>query len=46
MGPTDDFRLLVADGLAGAKELRLVVRPLELPSYPPNVFWFDASFHG
>jgi len=45
MGPKDDFRLLAVDGLAGARELRLVARPLKLPSYPLNVFWFDASFH-
>jgi hypothetical protein len=45
MAPGDDFRLLVVDGLEGAKELRLVVRPLKLPSYPLNVFWFDPAFH-
>ncbi len=45
MAPTDDFRLLAVDALAGAKEMRLVVRPLKLPSYPLNVFWFDPAFH-
>ena len=45
MAPTDDFRLLVADDLDGAKELRLVVRPLTLPSYPLNVFWWDPAFY-
>ena len=45
MKPTDPFRLLVVDGLAAAREMRLVVRPLKLPSYPLNVFWFDPAFH-
>ena len=45
MAPTDPFRLMVVDGLAGAREMRLVVRPLKLPSYPLNVFWFNPAFH-
>jgi len=45
MKPTDPFRLLVVDGLGGASEMRLVVRPLTLPSYPLNVFWFDPAFY-
>jgi len=44
MKPTDPFRLLVVDGLAKASEMRLVVRPVTLPSYPLNVFWFDPTF--
>jgi len=45
MGPKDDFRLLVVENLAGAKELRLVARPPQLPGYALHVFWFDPAFH-
>jgi len=45
MAPTDDYRLLAVDGLAGAKELRLVVRPLALPGGCTHVHFFDPTFH-
>jgi hypothetical protein len=45
MGPKDDFRLLVVDGLAKARQLRLVARPTRLPGYALHVFWFDPTFY-
>jgi hypothetical protein len=45
MGPEDAFRLLVADGLKGAKQLRLVVRPSQLPADYTHVHWLDPAFY-
>ena len=45
IGPEDGFRLVVADGLAGASELRLVARPAALPGECTHVHWLDATFH-
>jgi len=45
MGPKDPFRLMVVDGLAGAKQLKLVARPLRLPGHALHAFWFDPAFH-
>ncbi len=45
MGPADDFRLLAVEGLAGARELRLVARPLALPGNCTHVHFFDPTFY-
>ena len=45
VAPADDFRLITVEGLAQAKELRLVVRPVVLPGAPLTGYWLDPTFY-